>query len=74
MAALDAWRDAGNIVGGSGGETLWETGCVFGSSASECEVVKKIISRVDAGEAKKAGLRVIEQMMNSSITATSQAD
>ncbi|HEV3326602.1 MAG TPA: beta-ketoacyl-[acyl-carrier-protein] synthase family protein [Puia sp.] len=67
MAALDAWLDAGNIVGNS--ETLWDTGCVFGSSVSECEVVKKIISRVDAGEAKKLGSRVIEQMMNSSITA-----
>jgi 3-oxoacyl-(acyl-carrier-protein) synthase len=32
-------------------------------------VVKKIINRVDAGEAKKLGSRVIEQMMNSSITA-----
>ena len=67
MAALDAWLDAGNGVGNS--ETLWDTGCVFGSSVSECEVVKKIINRVDAGEAKKLGSRVIEQMMNSSITA-----
>jgi len=28
-AALDAWRDAGNIVRRQRGETLWETGCVF---------------------------------------------
>jgi 3-oxoacyl-(acyl-carrier-protein) synthase len=67
MAALDAWLDAGNNIGNN--ETSWDTGCVFGSSVSECEVVKKIISRVDAGEAKKLGSRVIEQMMNSSITA-----
>ena len=67
MAALDAWRDAGNTIGGN--DTLWETGCVFGSSVSECEVVKKIYTRVDAGEAKKLGSRVIEQMMNSGITA-----
>jgi 3-oxoacyl-(acyl-carrier-protein) synthase len=67
MAALDAWTDAGNGIGGK--ETLWDTGCVFGSSVSECEVVKKIYTRVDAGEAKKLGSRVIEQMMNSSITA-----
>ena len=67
MAALDAWTDAGNSVAGN--ETLWDTGCVFGSSVSECEVVKKIYNRVDAGEAKKLGSRVIEQMMNSSITA-----
>jgi 3-oxoacyl-(acyl-carrier-protein) synthase len=67
MAALDAWTDAGNAVGGK--ETIWDTGCVFGSSVSDCEVVKKIFNRVDAGEAKKLGSRVIEQMMNSSITA-----
>ncbi len=67
MAALDAWRDAGNTIGGN--DTHWDTGCVFGSSVSECEVVKKIYTRVDAGEAKKLGSRVIEQMMNSSITA-----
>jgi 3-oxoacyl-(acyl-carrier-protein) synthase len=67
MAALDAWTDAGNSIGGK--ETIWDTGCVFGSSVSECEVVKKIYNRVDAGEAKKLGSRVIEQMMNSSITA-----
>jgi 3-oxoacyl-(acyl-carrier-protein) synthase len=67
MAALDAWTDAGNVIGGK--ETIWDTGCVFGSSVSECEVVKKIYTRVDAGEAKKLGSRVIEQMMNSSITA-----
>ena len=67
MAALDAWTDAGNDIGGK--ETTWDTGCVFGSSVSECEVVKRIYNRVDAGEAKKLGSRVIEQMMNSSITA-----
>jgi 3-oxoacyl-(acyl-carrier-protein) synthase len=67
MAALDAWTDAGNDIGGK--DTIWDTGCVFGSSVSECEVVKKIFSRVDAGESKKLGSRVIEQMMNSSITA-----
>ena len=67
MAALDAWTDAGNPIGGK--ETSWDTGCVFGSSVSECEVVKKIYNKVDAGEAKKLGSRVIEQMMNSSITA-----
>ena len=67
MAALDAWTDAGNAIGGKA--TIWDTGCVFGSTVSECEVVKKIYNRVDAGEAKKLGSRVIEQMMNSSITA-----
>ena len=73
-AALDAWTDAGYILGGGGNspgaaETLWDTGCVFGSSVAEVDVVKKIIGRVDAGEAKKLGSRVVEQLMNSGITA-----
>jgi 3-oxoacyl-(acyl-carrier-protein) synthase len=66
-AALDAWTDAGNVPGGE--QTLWDTGCVFGSSVADVEVVKKIIGRVDAREAKKLGSRVVEQLMNSGITA-----
>jgi 3-oxoacyl-(acyl-carrier-protein) synthase len=67
MAAVDAWRDAGNEVGGE--QTLWDTGCVFGSSVAEVETVKKIFNKVDAGEARKLGSRVVEQFMNSGITA-----
>jgi 3-oxoacyl-(acyl-carrier-protein) synthase len=66
-AALDAWTSAGNSIGGD--QSRWETGCIFGSSVAEVGVVKNIISRVDAGEAKKLGSRVVEQLMNSSITA-----
>src|SRR6185436_13251176 len=32
VAALDAWKDAGNDIVGA--ETHWETGCVFGSSVA----------------------------------------
>jgi len=66
-AGLDAWTDAGNSLGGD--QTLWDTGCVFGSSVADVEVVKRVIGRVDAREAKKLGSRVVEQLMNSSITA-----
>jgi 3-oxoacyl-(acyl-carrier-protein) synthase len=67
MAAVDAWRDAGN--GTDNEEALWDTGCVFGSSVAGAETVKKIFNRVDAGEARKLGSRVVEQFMNSGITA-----
>jgi 3-oxoacyl-(acyl-carrier-protein) synthase len=66
-AALDAWMDAGNPI-----ETdlpRWETGCVFGNSVGETEVVKTVIDRVNAKESKKLGSRVVEQIMNSGVTA-----
>ncbi len=66
-AALDAWMDAGNPIYRE--ETLWETGCVFGSSVADTDVIKTAITRVDARESKKLGSRVVEQIMNSGITA-----
>lgn len=66
-AALDAWMDAGNPIIGE--EALWETGCVFGSSVADTDVIKNAITRVDAKESKKLGSRVVEQIMNSGITA-----
>ena len=66
-AALDAWVDAGNEIAGE--DTLWDTGCVFGSSVADTDVIKMAITRVDARESKKLGSRVVEQIMNSGITA-----
>jgi len=66
-AALDAWMDAGNKIVSE--ETLWETGCIFGSSVADTDVIKNAITRVDAKESKKLGSRVVEQIMNSGVTA-----
>ncbi len=66
-AALDAWMDAGNQIVSE--ETLWETGCIFGSSVADTDVIKNAITRVDAKESKKLGSRVVEQIMNSGVTA-----
>ncbi|RKR83938.1 3-oxoacyl-(acyl-carrier-protein) synthase [Mucilaginibacter gracilis] len=66
-AALDAWMDAGNEIYSP--HTLWDTGCVFGSSVSDTDVIKNAITRVDAKESKKLGSRVVEQIMNSGVTA-----
>lgn len=66
-AALDAWTDAGNEIVRE--DTLWETGCVFGSSVADTDVIKNAITRVDAHESKKLGSRVVEQIMNSGVTA-----
>ena len=66
-AALDAWMDAGNEIVSE--ETLWDTGCIFGSSVADTDVIKNAITRVDARESKKLGSRVVEQIMNSGVTA-----
>ncbi len=66
-AALDAWTDAGNSIASD--QPRWETGCIFGSSVGDTEVVKKVITKVDGGEARKLGSRVVEQIMNSGVTA-----
>lgn len=66
-AALDAWTDAGNKTDSD--QPHWETGCVFGSSVGDTGVVKTVINRVDARESKKLGSRVVEQIMNSGVTA-----
>jgi len=66
-AALDAWTDAGYTIGND--KTLWDTGCVFGSSVADTDVIRNAIERVDAKESKKLGSRVVEQIMGSGITA-----
>ena len=66
-AALDAWTDAGNEIVSE--EPLWDTGIVFGSSVADTDVIKNAINRVDARESKKLGSRVVEQIMNSGVTA-----
>jgi 3-oxoacyl-(acyl-carrier-protein) synthase len=67
-AALDAWTDAGNSAEKED-NIKWDTGCVFGNSVADTGVMKNVITRVDAKEAKKLGSRVIEQLMNSGPTA-----
>lgn len=66
-ASIDAWTDAGLPV--ETADPRWDTGCIFGNSTSDSGVMKNVFTRVEAGEAKKLGSRVIEQMMNSGVTS-----
>ncbi|MEX6688095.1 beta-ketoacyl-[acyl-carrier-protein] synthase family protein [Danxiaibacter flavus] len=66
-AAADAWLDAGNTL--ESNEIRWETGCVFGNSVADTEAMKRVISYVDAKQARKLGSRMVEQLMNSGATA-----
>src|ERR1700712_4540658 len=66
-AALDAWADAGFEYDTD--EPRWDTGCVFGNSIADTEAMKNVIIRVDNKEARKLGSRIVEQAMNSGVTA-----
>lgn len=66
-AALDAWADSGMSYDTV--EPRWETGCIFGNSIADTEAMKNVISKVDNKEARKLGSRVVEQTMNSGVTA-----
>ncbi len=66
-ATLDAWTDAGNSPDTD--RPRWETGCVFGSSVADTNIIKKVITLVDNKEAKKLGSRMVEQVMNSGVSA-----
>lgn len=66
-AAIDAWRDAG--LSTENDEPLWHAGCVFGNSTADTEAMRNVITRVDNKEAKKLGSRVVEQAMNSGVSA-----
>jgi 3-oxoacyl-(acyl-carrier-protein) synthase len=66
-AAVEAWTDAGIPLETE--QPRWETGCVFGTSTSDSELMYSVFNRVDAFEVKKLGSRVVEQIMNSGITS-----
>lgn len=66
-AALDAWRDAG--LSTDNDDPLWHAGLVFGNSTADTEAMRNVITRVDNKEAKKLGSRVVEQTMNSGVSA-----
>jgi len=66
-AAVDAWQDAGLPL-----ETetpRWDTGIVFGNSTADSALMQNVMRRVDALEVKKLGSRVVEETMNSGVTA-----
>ncbi len=66
-AAVEAWLDAGLPLETE--QPRWETGCVFGTSTSDSDLMRAVFNKVDALEAKKLGSRVVEQIMNSGVTS-----
>lgn len=66
-AALHAWLDAGLPLHSN--ETDWETGCVIGTTTGDIEQIKEVTKIVDDTDLKKLGLRNIEQVMTSGVSA-----
>ncbi|ASZ12175.1 beta-ketoacyl-[acyl-carrier-protein] synthase family protein [Chitinophaga pendula] len=66
-AAVEAWADAGLTISK---ETMdWDTGCIFGTMASDLNVIRELIQRIEAHEYRKMGTRFIEQIMFSGTSA-----
>lgn len=66
-AAVEAWTDAGLPLETE--QPRWETGCVFGNSTMDSAIMGTVMQRVDTLEVKKLGSRIVEQTMNSGVTA-----
>ena len=66
-AAMEAWLDAGLPLETE--QARVETGCVFGNSTADSGLMGNVMQKVDALEVKKLGSRVVEQTMNSGVTA-----
>jgi 3-oxoacyl-(acyl-carrier-protein) synthase len=66
-AVINAWLDAGLNMNSENVD--WGTGCVIGCSVCDVDQIKDVTKIVDNAELKKLGLRNIEQLMTSGVSA-----
>ncbi|CAN5385676.1 beta-ketoacyl-[acyl-carrier-protein] synthase family protein [soil metagenome] len=66
-ASIDAWTMAGNPIESE--KPSWDTGCIFGGSVADGQMIRNVINRVEANESRKLGSRIVEQFMNSGVTS-----
>lgn len=69
LAGLEAWKDAALTILEKEEEADWDAGCIFGGGQSSIEVVREGIYKVDAGNVRRIGSSLIQQTMESSISA-----
>jgi 3-oxoacyl-(acyl-carrier-protein) synthase len=67
IAAMEAWKNAG--LDPNPQETDWDSGAVFGGGHCGIEVVRDGIYKVDDGNVKKIGSVLVQQTMESAISA-----
>ncbi|MEW6335500.1 MAG: beta-ketoacyl-[acyl-carrier-protein] synthase family protein [Thermodesulfobacteriota bacterium] len=71
VAAVDAWKDAGFQVPEAEDDRVdWETGVISGSGIGGMDTIANtLVPMVNAGNLKRMGSRVVEQVMNSGTSA-----
>ncbi|MHB8909639.1 MAG: beta-ketoacyl-[acyl-carrier-protein] synthase family protein [Syntrophales bacterium] len=71
VAAVDAWTDAGFTVPEAGDDSVdWETGVISGSGIGGMDTIAgQLVPMVNAGNVRRMGSRMVEQVMNSGTSA-----
>jgi 3-oxoacyl-(acyl-carrier-protein) synthase len=71
VAAVDAWTDAGFAVPKAGDDCVdWETGVIAGSGIGGMDTIaRQLVPMVNAGNVRRMGSRMVEQVMNSGTSA-----
>ncbi len=68
VAAIDAWKDAGLELDHV--EPDWDSGSIFGIGSSGMDIlITKYINHVDEKNVRSIGSRMVEQLMNSGVSA-----
>jgi len=72
VAAIDAWVDAGfELPDHDDGHVDWDTGAVIGSGIGGMDTIGgKIVPMVNAGKVRRLGSSMVEQVMNSGVSAS----
>ena len=71
VAAVDAWTDAGFTVPDDEDDRVdWETGVIAGSGIGGMDTIsQQLVPMVNAGNVRRMGSRMVEQVMNSGTSA-----
>jgi 3-oxoacyl-(acyl-carrier-protein) synthase len=70
IAAIEAWLDAGLAIPGPEVQADWDSGTIYGCGICGMETIAtQVVPRINAGEVRRLGSRVVEQVMASGISA-----
>lgn len=71
VAAVDAWKDAGFAVPEAEDDSVdWDTGVIAGSGIGGMDTISRtVVPMVNAGNVRRMGSRIVEQVMNSGTSA-----
>ena len=71
VSAMDAWTDGGFSMPDGNDDTVdWDTGVIAGSGIGGMDTIaQSVVPMVNAGQVRRLGSRVVEQVMNSGTSA-----